>query len=93
MTLTENVGTFVVNNAPSDSTTFTIKITQPSGSTYSVGIDTFRNNTTGLAATCFWPGGVIPTVTQTAGRTDIYSFKSFDSCASFFGVVGGQGFA
>ena len=93
LNLTENVGTFVVSNSPSDSTTFTIKITQPSGSTYSVGIDTFRNNTTGLAATCFWPGGVIPTVTQTAGRTDIYSFKSFDSCASFFGVVGGQGFA
>ena len=91
--LGHNVERFVVVNPKSDSTTFTIKITQPSGSTFSVGIDTFRNNSTGLAATCFWPGGVIPTVTQIAGKTDIYSFKTFDGCASFFGVVGGQGFA
>ena len=93
LNITENITTFVVSNPKSDSTTFTIKMTQPSGSTYSVGIDTFRNGSTGAAATCFWPGGVVPTVTQTAGRTDIYSFKTFDGCASFFGVVGGQGFA
>ena len=93
LNITENVTTFVVANPKSDSTTFTIKMTQPSGTTYSVGIDTFRNGSTGSAATCFWPGGVVPTVTQTAGRTDIYSFKTFDGCASFFGVVGGQGFA
>lgn len=78
-------------NTPSDSTTFTIKITQ--GSTaFSVGIDTFKN-AAGTAVTSYWPGGVVPNPTITAGKTDIYSFKSFDGCSSLFGIVGGQNFS
>ena len=79
-------------NPPDDATAFTIKITQ--GSTaYSVGIDTFTNNATGAGSTVYWPGGTVPVVTQTAGKTDIYSFKTFDSCTSLFGIVGGQNFS
>ena len=59
---------------------------------YSVGIDTFKD-ASGNAIDVYWPaGGVIPIVTQDANKTDIYSFKTFDSGASLFGVVGGQNF-
>lgn len=80
------------NSNDTQSTSFTIKITQ--GDTpYSVNIDAFRNSL-GIVVPVYWPsGGVVPTVTQVANRTDIYSFKTFDNGASLFGVVGGQNFA
>ena len=45
-----------------------------------------------------WPSGVIPEVTTTAERTDIYSFKIFDgtddalTALGVYGVVTGQNF-
>jgi len=88
----EAVTGFTVLNPPAEATAFTIKITQ--GSTaFSVGIDTFTNNATGAGATVYWPGGNVPIVTQVAGKTDIFSFKSFDSCIALFGIVGGQNFS
>ena len=88
----EAVSQFTVLNPPDESTAFTIKITQ-NGTGYSVGIDTFKTSA-GAALTVFWPGGgVLPVVTQTANKTDIYSFKSIDGCSSLFGIVGGQNFA
>jgi hypothetical protein len=40
-----------------------------------------------------WPaGGVIPTVTTGAGKSDIYSFRTFDGGSTFYGIVGGQNF-
>ena len=92
LNIDEAVTGFTVINPPSESTAFTIKITQ--GSTaYSVGIDTFTNNATGAGSTVYWPGGNVPIVTQVAGKTDIFSFKSFDSCIALFGIVGGQNFS
>ena len=88
----EAVTGFTVLNPPSEATAFTIKITQGS-SAFSVGIDTFTNNATGAGATVYWPGGNVPIVTQVAGKTDIFSFKSFDSCIALFGIVGGQNFS
>ena len=45
----------------------------------------------------YWPGGVVPVVTTTASRTDIYSFKIFDgtnvSSVGMYGIVGGQNYA
>ena len=80
------------NTDSAEATAFTIKITQ--GSTaFSVGIDTFTNNAVGSGATVYWPGGNVPIVTQVAGKTDIFSFKSFDSCIALFGIVGGQNFS
>ena len=83
---------FTVINPPAEATAFTIKVVQ--GSTaFSVGIDTFTNSATGAGATVYWPGGNVPVVTQTAGKIDIYSFKSFDSCKALFGITGGQNFS
>ena len=92
---TEAVTSFTLLNPPAGSTAFTLKIAQ--GSTgYSVGIDTFRNSG-GTAIPVYWAGGgVVPNVTTTANRTDIYSFKIFDgtniTTDGMFGIVGGQNF-
>ena len=92
LNVTAAVSQFTVLNPPTDSTTFTIKITQGS-SAFSVGIDTFKTSG-GSAIPVYWPGGgVVPIVTQTASRADIYSFKTFDGGSSLYGVVGGQNFA
>jgi hypothetical protein len=94
-TPTEAVTSFTLLNSPAGSTAFTLKISQ--GSTgYSVGIDTFRNSV-GTAISVYWGGGgVVPIVTTTANRTDIYSFKIFDgtniTTDGIFGIVGGQNF-
>ena len=74
------------------STDNTVKITQDSTG-YSVGIDTFKDGA-GSAIPVYWPGGgTLPQVTQTASKTDIYSFMTFDGGSSLYGVVGGQNFA
>ena len=91
-TPSEAVTSFTLLNPPTGSTAFTIKITQ--GSTgYSVNIDNFNSGSIPI----YWSGGgVVPTVTTTANRTDIYSFKIFDgtnvTTAGMFGIVGGQNF-
>jgi hypothetical protein len=91
ITTSEAITQFTITNTPSDVTTFTVKILQ--GSTaFSVGIDTFKNSG-GSTIPVQWPGGVLPVVTQVADKTDIYSFKSFDSCATLYGIVGGQNFS
>jgi len=90
ITTTENITQFTLTNTPDEVTTFTIKIVQ--GSTgRNVGIDTFKNSG-GTAIPVYWPGGVLPVVTVGAGKSDIYSFKSFDGCSTLYGVVGGQNF-
>ena len=90
LTTTENVSQFTLLNTPDEVTTFTIKIVQ--GSTgRNVGIDTFKNSGGDLIP-IYWPGGVLPVVTVGAGKSDIYSFKSFDGCSTLYGVVGGQNF-
>jgi len=91
LNVTSAVEQFTVLNPPDESTAFTIKITQDSTS-FSVGINTFENNA-GTGITVYWPGGVIPVVTQVANATDIYSFKTFDGTSSLFGIVGGQNFS
>jgi len=92
LTVDEAVTNFKLTNPPSDATTFTVKITQDSTG-YSVGIDTFKDGA-GSAIPVYWPGGgTLPQVTQTASKTDIYSFMTFDGGSSLYGVVGGQNFA
>ena len=97
LTASDNITEFVVQNPPTGSTSFTIKITQDSTGSRSVGIDTFKDNG-GTTIPVYWPGGgVLPIVTPTAGRTDIYSFRTFAgesiTTAGLYGVVGGQNFA
>ena len=95
LTTSEPVNQFTLLNVPDGSTSFTIKILQ--GSTaYGVGIATFKN-LSGSAIPIYWPGGVIPYVTRTADKIDIYSFKTFDggsaTSAGFYAVVGGQNYS
>ena len=97
ITAIDNIDAFVLANPPSGSTSFTLKIVQDATGGRSVGIDTFKT-TGGQVIPVYWPGGgVLPIVTTTAGKTDIYSFKTFDgdnvTTAGLYGVVGGQNFA
>ena len=97
ITASDNIDGFVLTNPPAGSTSFTLKIVQDATGGRSVGIDTFRT-AGGQAIPVYWPGGgVLPIVTTTANRTDIYSFKTFDgdnvTTAGLYGVVGGQNFA
>ena len=100
LNLFDDVDYFVVTNPPVDSTTFTLKITQDSVGGHTAALDDFRN--AGLSTIPVrWPGGgVLPGVTTTAGRTDIYSFRIFDgntltsysSDNGIYGIVVGQNF-
>ena len=97
ITASDDIDAFVLTNPPSGSTSFTVKILQDSTGSRSVGIDTFKNSS-GTAIPVYWPGGgVLPIVTTTADRADIYSFKLFDgdnvTSSGLYGVVGGQNFA
>jgi len=95
VTADADVTEFIVSNPPIGSTNFTIKIMQDATGNHSVGIDTFKdsqNNTIPI----YWPGGVVPVVTVGAGKSDIYSFKTFDGSnltSGLYGVVGGQNFS
>ena len=97
ITASDDINAFVLTNPPSGSTSFTVKILQDSTGGHSVGIDTFKNSS-GIAIPVYWPGGgILPIVTTTADRVDIYSFKLFDgdnvTSSGLYGVVGGQNFA
>jgi hypothetical protein len=92
LTLTENVDYFTITNPPSNSSSFTIKITQNSTGGYTADIDDIRNSG-GTSLNVYWPGGgVLPIMTPTASRSDIYSFRTFDSGTTWYGVVIGQNF-
>jgi hypothetical protein len=96
-TATENITQFNLENIPADSTSFTLRIDQDSTGNWGVGIDTFRNSG-GNTIPVHWPGGgVLPIVTPTANRNDIYSFKIFSgsdiTSVGMYGVIGGQNFA
>jgi len=95
LSLSDSVTDFTLVNIPSESTSFTLKITQDSTGSRNVGIDTFKIGA-GTTFPVFWPSGVVPIVTTTASKTDIYSFKIFDgsniSTVGMYGIVGGQNF-
>ena len=95
VTADADVTEFIVNNPPVGSTNFTIKIMQDSTGNRSVGIDTFKDSQNNPIP-IYWPGGVVPVVTVGAGKSDIYSFKTFDGSnltSGLYGVVGGQNFS
>ena len=92
LTVDEEVTQFTLLNPPSGATAFSILITQDTTG-YSVGIATFKDSGGTVIPTKFPAGGVLPIVTTTAEKSDIYSFKTFDGGSTLFGVVGGQNFA
>ena len=98
LTLNNNVDKFELTNIPDDGGTFTIKLTQDTTGGRTVDIDDFNTNTP-TTIPVYWPGGVVPTMTSTAGKTDIYSFKFFNGSSittatgGLYGVIGGQNFS
>ena len=96
VTLSDNVDFFELSNIPTDGGTFTLKLSQDSVGGRTALIDEFKT-TSPATIPVYWPGGVVPTMTSTASRTDIYSFKFFDgnniTSAGLYGVVGGQNFS
>ena len=96
LSLSDAVTDFTLINIPTESTSFTLKITQDSTGSRNVGIDTFKIGA-GTTFPVYWPSGVVPIVTTTADKTDIYSFKIFDgsniSTVGMYGIVGGQNFS
>jgi hypothetical protein len=96
LTLDNNVDKFELINIPDDGGTFTIKLTQDTTGGRNVDIDDFNTNAPANIPV-YWPGGVVPTMTSTASKTDIYSFKFFDgssiTTAGLYGVIGGQNFS
>jgi hypothetical protein len=93
LTATSNVNQFTITNPPGEASSFTIKIAQDSTGGRVIDIDDFRTSG-GALIPVFWPGGgVLPIVTPTADRSDIYTFKTFDGGSTWYGVVVGQNFA
>ena len=95
LTADANVTQFTLTNIPSGSSVFTLKILQNGTGGYGVGIDTFRTAASAVIPV-YWPGAVVPGVTTTANRSDIYSFMIFDgdnpTTSGIYGVIGGQNF-
>jgi hypothetical protein len=96
LTLGTNVAKFELINIPTDGGTFTIKLTQDTTGGRTVDIADFQTDAP-TPIQVYWPGGVVPTMTTTANKTDIYSFKFFNgssiTTAGLYGVVGGQNFS
>jgi hypothetical protein len=97
-TATSNITEFQLINLQPGSTEFTLRIDQDSTGNRQVGIDTFKTSGGGSSIPVYWPGGgVLPGVTTTASRSDIYAFRTFDgtniTSSGLYGVVVGQNFA
>ena len=93
LSATDNMFYFTVINAKSGASSFTLKITQDSTGSRVINLDDFRTSG-GAPINVYWPGGgVLPIVTPTANRTDIYRFMTFDGGTTWYGIVIGQNFA
>ena len=94
LTLTNNVNHFRVINVPSGVSDFVIKIAQDAIGGRTVDLDNFQPNGGGTQFPIYWPaGGVLPIMTTTASREDIYSYRTYDGGANWYGTVIGQNFA
>ena len=92
LSATANVNSFTITNPSSEVSSFTIKIAQDATGGRIINIDDFKTSG-GIAIPVNWPGGgIVPITTPTAGRNDIYSFKTFDGGSNWYGVVVGQNF-
>jgi hypothetical protein len=92
LSATDNVNSFTIINPPSETSSFTIRITQDATGGRVIDIDDFRTSG-GSPIPVFWSGGgVLPIITPTASRSDIYTFKTFDGGSNWYGIVVGQNF-
>ena len=96
-TASADINHFVLNNAPPGSSEFTLRIDQDSDGNHSAVVDHFQTGA-GTSIPVYWPGGgVLPGVTTTASRSDIFAYRTFDgeniATAGLYAVVVGQNFA
>jgi hypothetical protein len=96
-TASADINHFVLNNAPPGSSEFTLRIDQDSNGNHSAVVDHFQTGA-GTSIPVYWPGGgVLPGVTTTASRSDIFAYRTFDgeniATAGLYAVVVGQNFA
>jgi hypothetical protein len=92
LTATSNVNQFTITNPLSEASSFTMIITQDAVGGRVINTDDFRTSG-GSPIPVYWSGGgVLPVMTPTANRSDIYTFKTFDGGSSWYGVVVGQNF-
>ena len=92
LSATDNVNSFTIINPPTEASSFTIKIAQDATGGRTIDIDDFKDSG-GSPIPVNWPGGgVVPIITPTASRNDIYTFKTFDGGSNWYGVVVGQNF-
>ena len=91
VTIQEAISQFTLLNPPDDASSFTVAVSQDATGGYAVGIDTFKDSG-GSAIPVYWSGSVVPIVTTTASKTDIYSFITFDGGSTLYGVPAGQNF-
>jgi hypothetical protein len=89
LSATADVNSFTITNPPSEVSSFTLRITQDATGGRIIDIDDFNAGVIPV----YWPGGgIIPVITPTPNRSDIYTFKTFDGGANWYGVVVGQNF-
>jgi len=85
VSLTSNINTFNITNVPTTtSTTFLVSLTQDATGGRTVSF-TFSGKTVK------WAGSVVPTMTSTANKTDLYTFTTLDG-STFYGITSGQNF-
>jgi hypothetical protein len=59
---------------------------------YGLTSGTFSVQVSGVAKTIKWSGGSAPTLTNTANKTDILNFLTYDGGTTWLGFVGGLNF-
>ena len=92
LSATDDVDYFQIENPPNEASSFTIRITQDAVGARVINTDDFRTSGGSFIPVYWSGGGVLPIVTPTANRSDIYTFKTFDGGSSWYGVVVGQNF-
>jgi hypothetical protein len=83
--------TVAINNA----STITFSNPPASPKVFSFTLQTTGNGTaytTNFPASVKWAGGLIPTITPTNGKIDIFTFVTHDGGTTWFGFISGQNF-
>lgn len=84
VTLTENVTSTSFSNPPASGTAFglTLRVVQDSTA-----------RTIAWPAAVKWPGGTAPTLTDTSGGIDVFTFFTTDAGTTWYGFISGQNFS
>lgn len=81
-TLNQNA-TFTFSNAPSNAVAFTLLLSQ----------DATGSRTITWPASVVWPGGTAPTYTQTASKSDVWTFFTLNGGTKWYGNLAQYNFS